>query len=260
LQPFPYQDSEREARVIQDVLDTLRNKTVYDPASKEVTIIRQVKRWITHVLSDANERRKWWFLENVATKEIAASNDIIDLRGHVDKISAVYCPQRLRILSLEELTELRQLALTNNSNNAASKATHYAIESGHRIHLWPCPSAPVSLSVIYTRPMHVAIVPNSWEVIILNGIIGMFGQHFDKDALVDNPSLFERRYNYQLNNVKIPHHDTEIIERFKKTFPAFSTIAANSSTDTGTDYLAPASLTGIGYETLEAGDYPLKVT
>lgn len=258
MQPFPWQDSEREGRVIQDVLDTMRNNTVYEDLSADTSLTRRIKRWIIHTLNDAN-RRKWWFLENVTTTTLNTNQDIIDLRGHIDKITAIFCPQRLHKITLSEITELRQAAATNNSSNAATKATHYAIEAGHRIHLWPCPSADVSFAALYTRKIHVAIVPDSWEVILLNGIIGMFGQHFDKDALVDNPEYFETRYNIQLGRAKTEHHDIEIIKRFKNELPAYSNVTANSSTDTGTDVVMPASLTGIGYETIETGDYPLTV-
>lgn len=258
MQPFPYQDSDREGRVIQDVLDTLRDDVVYEELTEDTRLTRRIKRWIVHVLNDAN-RRKWWFLENVATTTINISQDIIDLRGHVDKIAAVYCPQRLHKITLSEMTELRQAAATNSSANAASKATHYAIEAGHRIHLWPAPSASISFAVLYTRKIHVAIVPDDWEVIILNGIIGMFGQHFDRAALVDNPELFEIRYNNQLIRAKTEHHDVEVIERFKKERIAYSNVIANSSTDTGTDSIMPASLTGIGYTIIETGDYPFTV-
>jgi len=258
VQPFPWQDSKREGRVIQDVLDILRDNTIYEDLSADTTLTRRIKRWIIHVLNDAN-RRKLWFLENVATAALATNQDIIDLRGHVDKITAVYCPQKLHKITLAQMTELRQAAATNNSSNAATKATHYALEAGHRIHLWPCPSAAVSFATLYTRKIHVAIVPDAWEVIILNGIIGMFGQHFDRDALVDNPELFELRYNGQLNRAHKEHNDVEIIQRFKNELPALSNVVANSSTDTGTDVIMPASLTGIGYETIETGDYPLTV-
>ncbi len=258
MQPFPWQDSKREGRVIQDVLDVLRDNTVYDNLQTDTSLTRRIKRWITHVLNDAN-RRKWWFLENVATTTLAVNQDIVDLRGHIDKITAVYCPQRLNKISLAEITNLRQSAATNNSSNAATKATHYAIEAGHRIHLWPAPSASISFAVLYTRNIHVAIIPDSWEVIILNGIIGLYGQHFDRDALVDNHDAFETRYERQLARAKSEHHDIEIINRFKNELSAVSTVVADSSTDTGTDVLMPASLTGIGYETIETGDYPLTV-
>lgn len=258
MQPFPWQDSDREGRVIQDVLDTLRDNTTYTDLSADTDVTRRIKRWIVHVLNDAN-RRKWWFLENAASTTLTSKQDIIDLRGHVDKVSAVYCPQRLHKISLAKMTELRQKAATYSRPNAATKATHYAIEAGHRIHLWPCPSADVAFAVVYTRPIHIAIVPDAWEVIVLNGIIGMFGQHFDRDALVDNPQLFEKRYERQLRNARTEHYDVEIIERFKDELKETSTLVANSSTDTGTDFVSPASLTGIGYETIETGDYPLTV-
>jgi len=43
------------------------------------------------VLNDINSRRKWWFLERVASTVLAGGEDVVELHGHIDKPVAVYC-------------------------------------------------------------------------------------------------------------------------------------------------------------------------
>ena len=258
MQPYPRQDSEREGRIIQDVLDLLHDNTLYGDLQADTPTTRKIKRWIIHVLNTANDIRKWWFLENVATETLPAGSDIIDLRGHIDKVAAVYAPKRLHKITLQRITELRMAAQTAGSPNAGPP-THYALEAGHRIHLWPAPAEETAFAVMYTRPMHVAIIPNSWETIVLNGIIGMFGRHFDRDALIDEPAVFETRFYRALKNARKDGYDVAIINRMRSELPAQATLVADSATDTGTDVIAPASLTGVGYTTIETGDYPLEI-
>lgn len=259
MQPYPRQDSEREGRIIQDVLDLLHDNTIYEALEADTPLTLKIKRWITHVLNTANDIRKWWFLENVGTTTLTAGTDIVDLRGHVDKIAAVYAPKRLHKISLQRMTELRMAAQVNGTPNAG-EPTHYAIEAGHRIHLWPCPAADTSFATLYTRPMHPAMLPNSWETIVLNGVIGMYGRHFDKDALIDDPAAYERRFYRGLRNATKDSYDVQIINRMRSELPGQSALVANSATDTGSDYIVPVSLTGVGYTTIETGDYPLTVT
>lgn len=258
IQPYPIQDSARDGRIIQDVLDLLQDDTDYASLSEDTATTRKIKRWLEHVLMDANTRGKWWFLENLASLTLNQGNDVIDLRGHADKVVAVYAPKQLNRTTLAHITELRQLAMENNYPNAGPP-THYALEAGRRIHLWPCPYQRTSFATLYTRPMHVATLPREWEVILLNGILGLFGQHFDRDALMDEPDKFELRYERQLKRVKTDGFDPIAIERFHDALPAFSSVSADSRTDTATQFLMPASLTGIGYVTIETGDYPLTV-
>ena len=55
------------------------------------------------------------------------------------------------------------------------------------------------------------------------------------------------------------HWDIERTQRWNDVLPAGSNLTANSSVNTATGFVVPASLTGIGYVTIETGDYPLGV-
>lgn len=253
MQPFPAADHERENRIVQDVADLL-----HEPQPSDETT-RKIKRWIQHVLSLAAQDRKWWFLENVATVTLEPGQDIIDFTGHIDKVVAAYGPKRLNKLSLAAITALRMDAEANSLPNAGP-LTHYALEAGRRLHVWPAPSADTSFAVLYTREMHPAILPdNRWEAIVLNGVLGMYGQHFDRDALTQNPEYFESRFYRQLVNASKDSWDVERASRFDDILPAESRLTANSSTDTAITSVVPASLTGIGFVTIETGDYLLEV-
>jgi len=254
LQPYPHQDDTREARIIADVAQLMHDDDPNDQA-----VADRIARWIELLLIDANMDWSWDFLQNAASTTLGAGNDIIDLRGDVDRISAIYCPRRLHRISLGELTELRARAAANGYPNASKQATHFAIEARRRIHLWPAPSQPVSFAMLYNRPIHVAIVPGEWEAIILNGIIGKYGQHFDRDSLTQNQEAFEARYQRQLIKARKEANDVVVTTRFRRHLPPESVLAADSSVDTGTEFLAPASQTGLGYVSIETGDYPLVV-
>lgn len=253
LQPFPKADHQREARIVQDIADLL-----HEPQPSESTV-RKVKRWLAFVLADAASRRKWWFLENAATKTLELGQDIIDLVGHIDKAIAVYAPARLTKIPLQQMVELRMRAQMSNRPNAGPP-THYALEAGRRLHLWPAPLDDTAFALVYSRPMHPAIVPNAaWESLLVNGILGRYGQHFDRDALSQNPEAFERRYEEDLRRQGVDSWDIERIPRWDDIVDGQTTAAANSSTDTAVESIVPASLTGIGFVTIETGPYPLEV-
>lgn len=260
--PIPVPDSERENRIIQDLVDLMHADPLpADPATWEgLDSVRRARRWIGHVLADIGARRRWWFLDNVATAELSAGQDVIELAGHIDKVTAVFAPRRLHKLSLAALTELRQSAAADNSANAAAECTHYALQAGKLVHLWPAPSAAVAFAVLYSRPIHCAILPsNAWERIVLNGVIGTFGRHFDRDALTSEPVEFERRYEQQLRRETSDGHDIERLAHWSDRRPAGTSLVANSDLHTAVAFLVPASLSGIGYVSIETGDYPLTV-
>lgn len=114
-------------------------------------------------------------------------------------------------------------------------------------------------AVLYTRPMDLAIVPDFWETVVLNGVLGTFGRHFDRDQLGSEPEVFEQRYERQLQRMATPTWDLERVRRFEEQF---ATEYGNAGSEAGTavTYTMPASLTGIGYVTIETGDYPLVVS
>lgn len=264
LQPFPPPDHKRLARIVKDVADLLHEPCeLSDEGALSViasSAQAKIERWIGHVLEDAASRRKWWFLENVATTTLAAGQDVIDLTGHVDKVSRAYAPRRLWPMSLAELTDVRMGAAAVSAPNAARTLTHYALEAGRRVHVWPAPSATVTFAVLYTRPMHVALLPSAfWEAIVLDGVLGQYGRHFDRDALTQDPEFFELRYEKRLSRATTQAWDIERALRWDAELEALTTVTASSATDAATAKLVPASLSGVGHVTIQTGDYPLTV-
>lgn len=250
---FPYTDSAREARIVEDVADLLHEQ----PPSAETA--RKIKRWIQHVLWDAAERRRWWFLEAVAARWLNVGDDVVDLLGHAEHVIAVWAPRRLQWAPLGQVLEYRAAAREPGRVNGGPPA-RYALEAGRRLHLWPAPTARTAIAVLYTRPMHVALVPNNWEGIILDGILGKYGRHFDRDALTQDPEAFEARYEARLarSAVATGHFDVERIERWMTELAAQS-VDALSTAGGSTELLVPASVSGIGYQTIEDQHYPLAV-
>ncbi len=314
----------------------------------------RAQRWIAHVLQDANSRRKWWFLDRAVSTMLAGGEDVVTLKGHLDRVAAVYCGRRLEKTSLAMLTALRQQAAAQGKPNAG-KPRLYALErtaTGLNVHLWPAPGASntaaftadagtdqlavastsalttgtrvrasstgtlpgglaanttywainvdathiklatslanakagtainltsagsgthsllyglTPFSTLYTRPMDLAIVPDFWETIVLNGVLGTFGRHFDRDSLASDPEEFERRYEAQLRRGDGDSWDLERARRWDPDMDrddgdtASEHVTALSTSDGATSYTVPASLTGIGYVTIETGDYPLTV-
>lgn len=331
--------SQRVTRVVND-LCSLQHDT--GAAAKA-----RAGRWIAHVLADAGSRRKWPFLERAVSTMLGQGEDVVELRGDLDKPVAVYAGGRLEKTSLARITELRQAAGNDGAPNAGAPA-RYALEytsTGLRIHLWPAPGASSTaaftadagtdqlavasnttlttgrrvrlattgtlpaptladttyylirisatavklatslanaqlgtaidltsagagthtlrygltpFAVLYTRPMDLAIVPAFWKTVVVNGVLGTFGRHFDRDQLGSDPEEFERRYEAQLKRAGTDSWDIERSRRFEEELTG-ETQTPLSDQGAATGYTVPASLTGIGYVTIETGDYPLVV-
>lgn len=333
--------SDRLSRVVNDICALQHDNTAAARA--------RAMRWVAHVLQDANLRRRWWFLEKQASAVLAGGEDVVDLTGDIDKVSALYAPARLRQLALAKIVEYRQAALAAGRPNAGP-VKHYALErlsAGWRVHLWPAPAASSALAftadagtdqlaiastpalavtgtrvrvsstdtppppllatasyyvirvsdtairlassranalagtaidltgagagvhtlswgltplgVLFTAKIDLALVPDAWETIVLNGVLGTFGRHFDRDQLADDPEEFERRYEAQLGRAGSDSHDITVVPHWDEELAA-STVSQASEAGTATGVVVPASLTGIGYVTIETGDYPLVVS
>lgn len=332
--------SQRVTRVVNDLCSLQHDSTA--PAKARAA------RWIAHVLADAGSRRKWPFLERAVSTMLGQGEDVVELRGDIDKPAAVYAGRRLEKIALARMTELRQAAAGAAAPNAGTPA-RYALEhtnTGLRVHLWPAPGAsrsavftadagtdqltvpsnttlttglrvrtsttgampaPLAIdttyylirisattvklatslanaqagtaidltstgtgthtlrygltpfAVLYTRPMDLAIVPEFWETMVVNGVLGTYGRHFDRDALGADPEDFERRYEAQLKRAHTESWDIERSRRFEEDLTS-ETQTPLSDSGAATGYTVPASLTGIGYVTIETGDYPLVVS
>ena len=257
MQPYPPADYTRLDRVAQDVADLLHMGTISsESAGADGENFRKVKRWFANILLDLQSRPwRWWFLENVASTTLSSGQDLVDLKGHLDKVDAIYCFKWLKPRPLEAIVALRAEALACSRPNAG-KPEFYALEAGRRMHLFPCPDASTPFTVIYQRPMHIALVPQDWEPLLVNGVLGRYGRHFDREQLSQDPAFFEARYEKQIKLARVSSHDAETALRWDSCARATATVTAASATDTATEFLVPASVSGVGNElVLNDGDF-----
>lgn len=236
--PNPGRDTAREARLVSDVADLLHEV----PPSAETE--RKIKRWLELVAQDAAQGRRWWFLDHLSQGAVTAGADVIDLMGDLDRIIAVYCPLRLDHVPLGVIAQQRAQAAKDSRRNAGWP-THYALEGGKRLHLWPAPHQGMPFAVHYSRPVDVQLFPPGWDAILLNGVLGLYGQHFDRDALSQNPEYFEGRYREQLKRARLEHHDLVRLPGWLRD-TATATLATSSASAAAVQRVMPASLTGIG--------------
>lgn len=250
MQPYPPRDNTRINRILADVADLLHQP--YTLAEYDATITldarfeRSVRRWVTAVLGEIASRRRWWWTENLTPPaSLAEGQDLVDLVGDLAKVIAVFAPTRARKVPLAHVAELRSSANSVREPNAAAICTHYALEGGRRLHLWPAPSGALDLQVLYTRPMDLEILPADWERIVVDGVIGRYGRHYDRDALTQDAASFELRFEAALMRAASDSWDVERVSRWDPL--ADSTAATpGSSTDTAVTHTIPASLEGIG--------------
>ena len=241
LPPWPAADAGREARVVQDIADLL-----HEPKPSDETR-RKVLRWIWHVLHDAAQYGPWWFAQNLYASAIPARADLIDLRGDIDKLAALFAERRLTQLPLGRVLDLRADAAANGTGNGARYPTHYALEAGHRVHLWPAPTEAFTLQVLYGRPLNLAICPDEWEMIVLDGVLGLFGRHFDRNALTQDPQAFELRYRNALRRAKSASHDVVQVSPMSGALSGGQAVSADSAGRVATSVTVPDSVSGIGF-------------
>jgi hypothetical protein len=87
----------------------------------------------------------------------------------------------------------------------------YAVEAGRRLHFWPAPHEDTPLLLHYQRPMALALVPTDLEPVIVHGVLGRYGRHWDRDALTQDPASFEQRYVQELVNAGRDSWDATLI-------------------------------------------------
>ena len=251
MQPFPAADHERLGRVIADFAAFIR----FDTNAANTAM---VTRWIGHVLNRAQlAQPRWWFLENLASTTLAAGVDLVDLRGALAGLCAVWAPLRLEQRALPWIVDKRQCAARYGRSNAGWPE-YYALEAGRRLHLWPAPHQAMPFVLQYVRPIDIAIVPDTWEPVLLDGLVGLYGRHWDRDALTSRPAEFEKRFYAGLRRLTLDGLDQVVsVQRWIDTTVA--SVTAGSASDTATGYVVPASLSGIGAVVIEAGDYLMEV-
>ncbi len=192
---FPTQNDDRAKQITTDVIELMQMGS--SSASKNRT---RVNRWFKLLLSHLNSypKKPWWFTITRASCELLSGVDVIDIDGDFYKPIALMAPGRLTQKSLQFIEEQRALATDGNFNGG--DVVHYAFE-GHRIHLWPAPKKTVRFTLVYATPLNAAKLPEEWEPMLIDGIIGRYGRHFDKDAMMDDMSDFERRFMHMLKRI-----------------------------------------------------------
>lgn len=185
---IPEPDYERMNRLVQSVADVL-----FAPAADK-DFKRKCEAWIKAVVTKISLGWDFGFLQSVHYDTLVAGVGVFRLEGDCNKVHAVFAPGRLRRYSLVD--------------SAASAAGHsfshigvpeaYALESGNQLHLLPPPADDTSVAVVYSRPIDVSIVPDSWEPVIVDGVIGLYGRHYDRAALNEGSSEFERRFRREV--------------------------------------------------------------
>lgn len=224
LTPIPSSivpDPDRESRVVDDICALLHDDT---DKTKALAV-----RWIKGVLLRVQRLRSWWFVVASHQTMLDTGVDIVALTGGVDRVKAVWCPRRLVSVPLSELLEKRMGATGNNTRNAGIP-THYAVEAGYRLHLWPAPQSLTAFAIVYTRPLSIDGLPDEWEPFLLDGVLGYYGQHFDRDALTQSQEYFEQRFVRAINNLNIEHFDATVARMFDAwDLSPSAAVAANSA-------------------------------
>lgn len=249
---YPEADHEREDRVVAEI-----KEFIHDKRNKNTE--NRIRQWIKFVMADVGSMRPWWFLDHVATKALVAGADVIDIAGHFDKLRSVFAPLLLKKVSLDRITELRQTAAANGLPNAGTPCV-YALEAGRRLHFWPAPAEDFAFALRYVRPMHIALVQGDlWELIIFLGVISFYHVHFDRDALTSSPAAMKKEYKRLVRQAAVDHWDVVQIKSWRDDPQASSVASTNSTAGTAVSNIVPASLVGVGFETIDVGDYPVEV-
>lgn len=192
LPPWPAADSSRVARLVQDVADLLAEST---PSAET---IRKVTRWIDLVLQICQAARRWRFAEALVETTIGRGVDQFDLVGDLAGVQALFGRVgSLRFLPLGALQDARANAALYGGVNGGTPQW-YALEGNRRVHLFPVPREDEPLAMLYQRPLTVATIPTEMEYLIINGVLGRYGRHFDRDALSQDPAEFEARFQREL--------------------------------------------------------------
>lgn len=245
---FPTQKDDRAKEIVTDVIELM------DMGDKNTNKTRKrVERWLKLLLSHLNAypKKPWWFTISRASCELSEGTDIIDIDGAFYKPIALMAPSRLIEKPLQFIEEQRALASTGKSN--AGDVSYYAFQ-GHRIHLWPAPSKTVRFSLVYSSPLNAAQLPEEWVPLLIDGIIGRYGRHFDKDAMMDDMSDFERRFMYMLKRINNFNFDMAISEQLT----AIATANINTTSDSlvkpitleNNSILIPQTTSGIGHSSV----------
>lgn len=206
---FPKVDKERKGRIISDVISLL--KLVKTSEQEEI-----ISRWCAHTLNKATKssRLPWWFASRLFACKIYPGQDVFELQGNnkLDGIIGAYCSQKMIVKPISYILECRSSSYTGKKANRGEPVVYS--QYGGRLHLWPAPDKEMPFIISYTVPITTEIIPDSWESILVDGIIGLYGRHFDKSGLLESASEFRDRFYLALKNERaICSFDSHPIER-----------------------------------------------
>lgn len=250
LPNWPVPDQARRERVIGDIMDMLHQDASNTAAAAKVG------RWLDHVLHDLSQYDFWWW-RRIAGTTLGLGADVVDLSGHIARIGAIWAGAKR--LTRETLPQVVTWRATTQAG--AQSPTHYALEAGYRVHLWPAPAADTPFRVLYQRPADAAIVPDQWEHLLIYGVLGLWGRHWDRGALAQTPDDYERRYYRDIAKALADEAADPVFAHTYDwlTVPPGTGASAWAGDGPPSAYTVPASLGGVGYTTVECGCYPITV-
>ncbi len=180
---------------------------------------KSVSRWLAFTLVKAQRfnRLPWWFARRMFACLVYEGQDVFDLQGELDRIIAVFCSDKLSVRPVDYIIEQRTNAYSHSRSNCG-EPVYYAIHAG-RLHLWPAPDKTFMFCVTYSRTLTTDIVPIEWESYLVDGIIGLYGRHFDSSGLLEEASEFTARFWEGIKSSRAEHFDTESYERRDRSWP-----------------------------------------
>ncbi len=217
---YPPPDPERESRIVKDVISLMKLQN--DKASTD-----RVARWLflTLIKAQVYTRLPWWFARRLFACMVYPGQDVFDLQGELDKIISAFCPVKLNIRPMDYIINQRSSAHTHQRNDCGEPC-YYAIHGG-RLHLWPAPDEPMMLCVTYSLHLTPDIVPQEWESYLLDGVIGLYGRHFDSSGLLEKADEFVSRFYAGLKASRSEHYDSEAWERIDRANPTTRGMSAS---------------------------------
>ncbi len=247
----PRPDSTREDRIIDDVMALLKLRTTVVTNNSRMQDPKEtVRRWLGHTLTKAVRYNKlpWWFAKRHFVMTVYPGQDVFDVKGKVDRLLSVHCKQSLDKKSMEWISGQR--AECEGRNNSGEP--RFYCEYGGRLHLFPAPAQPMLLTVLYTIPMTCAIVPDDWEAILLDGVIGLYARHFDSSGLRgEGAAEFASRFWQALKEYRDYNQDASLhyrkqpqANRNSTTRTVSSVMAEQGATNPTDDAILVVSLQG----------------
>ncbi|PJE79666.1 hypothetical protein CI610_01380 [invertebrate metagenome] len=213
---FPKADPGRADRICDDVISLL--KLANNDEQK-----KRVQRWCFHTLKKAVSYTNipWWFSCRLFCGPIYEGQDIFNLNGEkLEAVIAVYGESKLEQKSIGYVLEQRGLAYIHNRANQGCPRVY--AQHGGQLHLWPAPKdVEIPLMITYTQPITPENVPDSWETLLVDGIIGLYARHFDSSGLLESAGEFQNRFYTALKfERKANNYDSEPTDK-GYIWPAF---------------------------------------